>query len=203
MNINTDLQTGDLILFNGEETGWLKYFTEMIKFGTHSNYSHIGMIVKDPTFIHPSLTGTYVWESGWEGMKDPQDGKIKLGVQLTPLHEMLNTFKGSKIMIRKIITKNDCFNNKNLEKIHKVVHDKPYDINPIDWILALLSKDVTPQKTNCFWCSALVGYIYTKCGILESNTNWSILRPSDFSLAGEHLNFTEGNHLESIEYRIA
>ena len=111
MNINTDLQTGDLILFNGEETGWLKYFTEMIKFATHSNYSHIGMIVKDPTFIHPSLTGTYVWESGWEGMKDPQDGKIKLGVQLTPLHEMLTTFKGSKIMIRKIITKNDCFNN--------------------------------------------------------------------------------------------
>ena len=83
-------------------------------------------------------------------MKDPQDGKIKLGVQLTPLHEMLNTFKGSKIMIRKIITKNDCFNNKKLEKIHKVVHDKPYDINPIDWILAFYLRMLDHKKLSVF-----------------------------------------------------
>ena len=50
----------------------------MIEFSTHSNFSHIGMIVKDPTFISPSLKGTFVWESGWEGEYDPQDGKIKL-----------------------------------------------------------------------------------------------------------------------------
>ena len=61
----TDLKTGDLILFCGKDTGWLKYFSEMIKYTSHSNYSHVGMILKDPTFIHPTLKGTYVWESGW------------------------------------------------------------------------------------------------------------------------------------------
>ena len=39
--------------------------------------------------------------------------------------------------------------------------------------------------------SALVGYIYTKCGILKSDTDLSILRPSDFSIMSEHLKFKD------------
>tara|TARA_B110001452_G_scaffold227748_1_gene202796 strand:- start:1228 stop:1497 length:270 start_codon:yes stop_codon:yes gene_type:complete len=41
------------------------------------------------------------------------------------------------------------------------------------------------QKTNRFWCSALVGYIYTQSGILKKETDCSILVPNDFSLDGE------------------
>ena len=51
-----DLKTGDLIFFTGHTQGWLKYFSSFIQYGTHSNYSHIGMILKDPTFISPTLT---------------------------------------------------------------------------------------------------------------------------------------------------
>jgi hypothetical protein len=197
-----NLETGDIILFSSHEEGWWKYLSNLIKFGTHSEYTHIGMIVRNPTFLHESLNGIFVWESGWEGMKDPQDDKIKLGVQLTPLHEILNNFKNGRIMIRKVITKTDCFSEENLKKVHNEVYNKPYDLNPIDWILALLSKDIRPQKTSCFWCSALVGYIYTKCGILEEKTDWSKLSPNDFSLAGENLNYIEGNYLEKTETRI-
>ena len=56
--------------------------------------------IKDPTFIHPSLKGYYVWESGWEGEPDPQDGKVKLGVQLTPLEEVIKNNKGNFHFIR-------------------------------------------------------------------------------------------------------
>lgn len=201
MNMN-NLRTGDIILFNGEETGILGYFSSLVKFGTHSNYSHVGMIIKDPTFIHESLKGIYVWESGWEGTKDPEDNKIKLGVQLTPLHEMLHNYTKGKIMIRRIKCENDCFSVQNLKKVHEVIYNKPYDIDIIHWILGLLSKDITKQRTNSFWCSALVGFIYTKCGILNEDTDWSILRPSDFSLAGEKINFINGNKLENSEIRI-
>ena len=48
-------------------------------------------------------------------------------------------------------------------------------------------KDENPQKTSRFWCSALVGYIYTSCGLLNEETDWSILRPSDFSIEGQNL----------------
>ena len=197
-----NLKTGDLILFTGHTKGWLKYFSSMIEFATHSNFSHVGMIVKDPKFISPSLKGTYVWESGWEGEKDPQDGKIKLGVQLTPIHEILENFKSSKIIIRKNNFPENTFTDDKLTEIHNTVYDKPYDIIPKDWVEALFRKDGEPQKTDRFWCSALIGYIYTKCGILKDDTDWSILRPSDFSLDGELLNFNEGFSLSVEETRI-
>ena len=198
----TNLETGDLVLFCGHETGWLTWFSDMIKYGTHSNYSHIGVVLKDPSFIHPSLKGTYIWESGWEGTPDPQDNRIKLGVQITPIEQIKKNFGKSIMISRKINCDKSHFSDANLKKIHDVVYGKPYDINPSDWIQALLRKDKHPQKTNTFWCSALVGYIYTQCGILDPNTDWSILRPSDFSLDGENLNLCDSCKLDKIETRL-
>ena len=78
------------------------------------------------------------------------------------------------------ISKNDKITNKKLAEIHQVVYDKPYDIVPTDWIEAYFKKDTNPQKTNRFWCSALLGFIYTKLGILDKTTDWSILSPVEF-----------------------
>ena len=39
------------------------------------------------------LKGYYVWESGWEGTPDPQDGKVKFGVQITPFEEIFQNYK--------------------------------------------------------------------------------------------------------------
>jgi len=197
-----ELKTGDLIFFTGHKEGWLKYFSSLIEYSTHSNYSHIGMIIKDPTFISPCLKGTYVWESGWEGEYDKQDNKIKLGVQITPLKEILENFSNSKVIIRKINCPSNTFTDEKLIKIHDIVYDKPYDVIPKDWIEAFFRKDSEPQKTDRFWCSALVGYIYTKCGILKADTDWSILRPSDFSLDGQLLNLNDGYNLSNTEIRI-
>ena len=193
-----NLKTGDILLFSGHTKGVMQYFSDMIKYGTHSNYSHIAMVLKDPTYFNLSLKGIYLWESGWEGKPDPQDNKTKLGVQLTPLNEIMENFKGSKIIVR-TINNNNNFTDEKLKEIHEVVYNKPYDIVPRDWIEALFRKDSSPQKTNRFWCSALVGYIYTKCGIIKSDTDWSILRPSDFSLDGERLSFINGYSLSKTE----
>ena len=88
-----DLKTGDLLLCNYmKKGGCISFFTGLIKMFTKSSYSHVGMILKDPSFIHPTLKGLYVWESGWEGTPDPQDDKIKFGVQITPLYEIINKY---------------------------------------------------------------------------------------------------------------
>ena len=197
-----DLKTGDLLLFCGHETGILQYFSWMIKYCTHSNYSHVAMIIKDPDFVEPNLKGIYVWESGWEGKKDPQDGKIKLGVQITPLQEIIKDFGKSITIVRKIHCNPDSFSSEKLKEVHQVVYDKPYDIVPKDWIEALIKKDPDPQKISRFWCSALIGYIYTKCGILDLKTDWTIMRPSDFSVDGQNLNYINGNYLDNSETRI-
>ena len=197
-------KTGDLLLFNDQTTGSFGAFTKMIKWGTHSNYSHTAMILKDPTFLHPHLKGLYVWESSWEGTPDPQDHKIKLGVQITPIDEILETYKrtGGHVYYRNVKTEKNLFTDENLAKVHEVVYKKPYDICPVDWVEAFLQKDLKPQKTERFWCSALVGYIYTKCGVLKSDTDWSILRPTDLSLDGEKLSFNDGVSLSNIETRL-
>jgi hypothetical protein len=80
----------------------------------------------------------------------------------------------------------------NLTKVHNIVYDKPYDLVPIDWLEALVKMDPNPQKTDRFWRSTLVGYIYTKCRLLEVKTDWSILAPAYFSLISENLNFISG-----------
>ena len=63
-------------------------------------------------------------------------------------------------------------------------------------------KDLNPQKTSRFWCSALVGYIYTKCGILNPDTDWSIMTPNDLSLDGEKLRYIENCKLSSSEIKL-
>ena len=100
------------------------------------------------------------------------------------------------------VGENKYFTEENLKKAHGVVYDKPYDIIPTDWIGALFHRDAKPQKTDRFWCSALGGYIYTICGILDSDTDWSILRPSDFSLDGQNLRLSKDIHLSKTQTRI-
>ena len=197
-----NLKTGDLLLFNNtSKSGFYEYFSDMIRYGTHSNYTHIGMILKDPTFLNKNYNGLFLWESSYEGIPDISDGKIKVGVQIVPLEEVLK--RNDDIFIcRQINCDKNLFNDKKLKEINDVVYNKPYDIYPLDWINALLKKDKEPQKTDRFWCSALVGYIYTKVGILNENTDWSILKPCDYSLNGENLNFNKECKLEDNEFKI-
>jgi len=181
---NFNLKTGDLLLFDYEGTNlFVYYFSKLIKLFTSSKYSHVAMVIKDPTFIHPSLKGYYVWQSSWTGFPDPQDNKIKLGVQISPFNEVYEYYKqnNSSISVRRINSDNNIFNEKILKEIHNTVYDKPYDIVPKDWIEGIFKIDDNPQKTNRFWCSAFIGYIYTKCKLLPQNTDWSILSPGDFS----------------------
>jgi len=198
------LKTGDLLLFNDQTHGAFGAFTKIIKWGTHSNYSHTAIVLRDPSFIHPSLKGLYVWESSKEDKPDPQDGKKKIGVQITPIDEVLSPYKrtGGHVYYRKVISEENLFTDEKLKEVHSVVYNKPYDIVPTDWIEAFLKKDPDPQKTSRFWCSALCGYIYTQCGLLNSNTDWSILTPNDLSLDGENLTFCENVSLSETETRL-
>ncbi len=145
------LKTGDLILCSWHNKSCknccFNCFDNIIRWGSHSNWTHSAVVLKDPTFIHPSLKGLYVWESSKENNPDPQDCKYKLGVQITPLHELLNYYKGNGVIcVRKIHSNPNLFTKKNLNKVHKVVYDKPYDLNPVDWVEAFLKKDLNPQK---------------------------------------------------------
>ena len=56
---NLSLKTGDLVLFDSDNGGFLKIFDSLIKYFTGSSYNHIGMILRDPTYIKEDLKGLY------------------------------------------------------------------------------------------------------------------------------------------------
>ena len=173
-------ETGDLILYSSN--GWISYF---IEYFTSSKFSHISMIVKDPTYINPTLTGLYVLESGYESQKDPEDHKIKYGVQLTPLDEVINQYKdgsNGKLYFRKLncLRSNQFY--KSFSQIHKKIHNKPYDLNILDWLKADLKIYIgNERKTNEFWCSALIAFVYNQLGFLNKDIKWTVVTPKEFS----------------------
>lgn len=201
MNVS-ELKHGDLVLVNNKNSGILfNLFLNMIRWGTHSDYTHVAIIVENPTFAEKPLQGIYVWQSTYEGLPDPQDGKIKLGVQLTALNDFLDHYKDVNIFVRRF--SDIClFTNDKLKEAHTIAYDKPYDVYPKDWIEAFKQKDPNPQKTDRFWCSAFVGFVLTKIGILQSYTDWSIMRPCDFALDGEDLKYASDTKLEPVEYKL-
>ncbi len=193
-----NLKTGDLILFDNVGCNPISL---LIKFFTKSEITHIAMVIKDPDFIDPPLKGYYVWESNYEGTPDPQDGKTKFGVQITPLNEIYDKYKKDRgyVYVRRINCPNELLNTERLKEVHSVVYDKKYDFYLKDLVDAIQGEDTDPQKTSRFWCSALVGYIYTICGLLNKSTDWSILRPSDFTPSSDNLHFNDNVSLGPME----
>ena len=149
------MSTGDLIFFKKYDGMWL--IGKLIQWWTQSPFIHVGMILKDPKFL--GLKGTYLWQAEPLG-----------GVTVTP-------FKPDrKWWSRKYI--GPPLDNEKLHDIFDITNGKPYDKNPMDWIEAMIGKDFKPQRTNAFWCSALVGCILTKLEILDNSTDWSIMSPA-------------------------
>jgi hypothetical protein len=65
------LRTGDLVLFSSRGV-----LGGLIRFFTRSVFTHVGMVLVDPPFGVPA--GTYLWESGFEPVPDPQQNRVIL-----------------------------------------------------------------------------------------------------------------------------
>jgi len=191
------LKTGDILLCDNLGHSLIDWVGWFIKYMTYSDYSHVAMIVKDPQFTKEPREGLYVWEAGKEDktIKDIDDNTCKFGVQIVPLEQFLAKYTG-KIYVRQvecedIDTYEHIFNTEALRKIHDAVYDKPYDLVITDWINMYRQKETHPQKTDRFVCSTLLGYIYSKLGILPENMDWSLLTPSFFSSENQYLPFIQ------------
>lgn len=184
IKIDTDLlDTGDVLLFKG--TSWLGRIIEY--FGV-SRYSHVGIVLKNPKFINEELEdGIYILESSFNNTPDSEDHLYKLGVQIHRLEDVLKEYSPGSVFVRHIDTQRDeTFYNK-LSKIHKEIHNKPYDLDINDWLFAKINLilplpiETEFKKTNTFWCSALISYIYSELDWIERDVNWTIMAPREFS----------------------
>ena len=83
MNID-ELETGDIVLFSGNY-----FLSHIVEYFTKSIYSHVGVILKNPNLGDATFKGIYLLESEREDTPDPENNRIKKGVQLINLEEKL------------------------------------------------------------------------------------------------------------------
>lgn len=192
-----DLHTGDIILY--QTSFW---YSRLIEYFTKCPYSHISIVLKKPTWLDAELTEDfYLLESGGEVFPDAISDKKILGVQVVSFKKVYDEYmsKGyGHLYYRKLTTKKsmDEIQSKIVE-IYRLVRGKPYDLDPCDWLAALkdlnesLDKIDGYEKTNRFWCSALVAYVFSLLGFLDKNIPWTIITPSDFSCVNNRLQFID------------
>lgn len=178
-----ELDTGDVLLFKG--TSWLGRIIEYLGV---SRYSHVGIVLKNPKFLNEELEdGLYILESSFNNTPDSEDHLYKLGVQIHRLEDVLKEYSPGSVFVRHIDTERDDTFYKKLSDIHKEIHNKPYDLDINDWLLAKLNliipfpEEKEFKKTNTFWCSALVSYVYCQLGWIKKDINWTLIAPREFS----------------------
>lgn len=179
----------DIMLFSGKGY-WFSYFVETV---TWSEFSHIGIVLKSPTWLSPKLTGVYLLESGTESIPDAEDHRLKWGVQITDLKDILMGYRG-RVYYRKLRCPDlwqaatptshaqlTTSTKARLRAIHDVIHNKPYDAWLQDLVRTELDLDIGDNhRTDRFVCSALVAYVYTELGLFPEDMQWDLDRPKDF-----------------------
>jgi hypothetical protein len=185
MNLDSILDTGDIILFSTN-----KWYSEIIEYGDNCVYSHCGMILRDPTYIDPSLNGIYLLESGAEPFPDVTDHQYHFGVQIVPLIDVIDEYvfkREGTIFYRKLNCRRDQSFEKKILEGYQIVKNKPYNCNPLDWMEALLGIHLFDRKiVSRFWCSALVGYMYVKMGIIQDNIDWTLVTPREWGFVNQY-----------------
>jgi hypothetical protein len=188
--ILSELETGDIILFQGKKF----WFSKLVSWYTGSPYTHVGMVLRDPTYIEPNLKGLYMWESGLENFNDAENNIRKLGIQITDFREMLKNIDGEILYYRKLHSQIPDLENK-LAEIHHLVHNRPYDTSLIDLLETTMNVEFKTHygdpilhlfarnynKTDTFYCSAFLAFLYTELGLLPKETKWTICSPAFFS----------------------
>lgn len=180
--VTTPLRTGDFLLFDEHPTNCLMSTLDfVIRCFTSSRYSHAGLVIVDPPW---APKGTYVWDSSKHNVPDPQDKKIKFGIALVPIAHYLDQSRGRQILYKRSpidprtyeIFEDPSF----LKKLHDNVYGKHYDLTLGHWFAGLMHI-LIPRTTKEFFCSAFVSYALTQAGILQEDTDWTIISPAELS----------------------
>ena len=198
-----NLKTGDILLFDERPTMCCMAALDcLIKGCTRSKYSHCALVVVNPAFA-PQCRGTFVWESSWHGTKDPQDNKVKFGVQLTPIELYIDNYPGAVTVYKRqpLMKKTrQMFSDEALKAIHEKVYLHGYDTRAKDWCSALFKKRIQRQ-TDVFTCSAFVSFVLTELGILDAETPWTILSAAELS-SGAKTSLVEWRFLYGDDQRL-
>jgi len=172
--IRNELKTGDLVLFSGKGA-----FSDIIKYGTLSKWSHIGMILKIPEYDFIT-----VWESTTlSNIIDLDSQMPRKGVQLVPLSDRIQKYSGD-ISIRKLQGCDLPDNSvRKLMELRTELKGKRYERSKIELFKAAYDGPFghNSEDLSSIFCSELVAEAYQSLGLVSSSKPSNEYTPADFS----------------------
>ncbi|WP_257297113.1 YiiX/YebB-like N1pC/P60 family cysteine hydrolase [Endozoicomonas sp. YOMI1] len=173
-SMRNELKTGDVVLFSGKGA-----FSDIIKYGTLSKWSHVGMILNIPEYDF--LT---VWESTTlNNIKDLESGVPRKGVQLVPLSNRVQKYSGD-ISVRQL---KGCDLPENslrmLMELRKELRGKEYEKSKIELFKSAYDGPFGHNKEDLssIFCSELVAEAYQRLGLVTEEKPSNEYTPADFS----------------------
>ncbi|NJJ38599.1 hypothetical protein [Paenibacillus apii] len=199
--IQSELRTGDLILFSGQYE-----ISKLVEKLEGSLWSHVAMVVRIPGIEIPLL-----WEStALTNLPDVLKNDHLTGPKLVDLQKRLETY-GSDVTPyvppRYAVRPLDVERSEEMiSSLHTLFTDLHGIPNPGEWemILEVLEGRIFKihSKLDNYTCSELVAESYIKMGLLDPNAVINGFMPSDFSSDG-HLQLLKGSFREEIEIDLA
>lgn len=176
-----NLRTGDILLFNEKPLSCKMWWIDScIQWWTNSPYSHVGIVIVDPEW---APEGTYVWDSSMHVHPDPQDNKVKFGIALVKIEDYVDNIDGKQRLYKRSPVDPsvyDRFTPERLRLLHDAVYGKHYDLDIGHWLAGLVHR-LIPRTTRQFFCSAFVSYALTQVGVLDPDTDWTVVSPAMLS----------------------
>lgn len=175
------LKTGDIVLFRGRGiiSGLILLFCRLCNRFKGVKFSHIGMVVIDAGRIM-LFESTTLFPTGIHiGLK---------GVQLNPLSERLQTYKG-KVFIRHLKYERDEFFQKVISGSLVELLGRPYEESLIELMGAAAEVvnlfDGHKSDLSSIFCSELVSEIFKRMGFLSQSIPPNEYSPSDYDFGGQ------------------
>lgn len=172
--IRSELKTGDLVLFSGKGA-----FSDIIKYGTLSKFSHVGMVMRIPEYDF--LT---IWEcTTLNNVTDLDSNLPRKGVQLVPLSDRVQKYSGD-IAIRQL--KGASLPSGTLLKLmelRKQLCGKSYERDKIQLLKSAYDGPFghNNEDLSSIFCSELVAEAYQCLGLLTDEKASNEYTPADFS----------------------
>jgi hypothetical protein len=127
---------------------------------TPSTWDHVGLVLKDPTWLHTSLKGTFIWET------------CDTGLQMTPIVDRLKNTPG-RVYLRKASLAKKV--NEDLLK-DVSVRLEPNPVNALTSFLELKNPDTAT------WSANFIAYILVRMNFMNYHGIRNLsLKPNDFS----------------------
>ncbi|WP_257283201.1 hypothetical protein [Endozoicomonas sp. SESOKO1] len=173
-SIRNSLKTGDLVLFSGKGA-----FSDIIKYGTLSKWSHCGMVLRIPEYDF--LT---IWESTTlSNIHDLETQMPRKGVQLVALSDRVQKYNGDISVRRLQGAKLPEDSLRRLMELRQELRGKEYERSKLELFKAAYDGPFgkNHEDLSTIFCSELVAEAYQRLGLLDEIKPSNEYTPADFS----------------------